>query len=196
MGSGFKTFLNGDVLTDSDLNGYLMRQAVVTCTSGTRPSSPTTGQPIYETDTKLIQVWDGSAWFCPYAPSYTFFQPNFYHNINSGGAISNGDVSVTYSQYQKVNKRVHYFGHAAVNTTTTNGFGISLPFATPIRSFSMSYIMCHGSSATYDLQTGNGHVPPISSPYSRFGPVTRTSGQANILASGDTVHWNVTYECV
>ena len=32
------------------------------CTSATRPASPWTGQVIYETDTGLSFVWDGSAW--------------------------------------------------------------------------------------------------------------------------------------
>lgn len=32
------------------------------CTSSTRPSSPLDGQKIYETDTDLEYVWDGSAW--------------------------------------------------------------------------------------------------------------------------------------
>jgi hypothetical protein len=32
------------------------------CTSSTRPSSPITGQSIYETDTNLVYVWDSSAW--------------------------------------------------------------------------------------------------------------------------------------
>ena len=31
-------------------------------TSSTRPSSPWTGQHVYETDTKLEYVWDGTAW--------------------------------------------------------------------------------------------------------------------------------------
>jgi hypothetical protein len=34
-------------------------------TSGTRPSTPYVGQPIYESDTKRIVVWDGSAWVIP-----------------------------------------------------------------------------------------------------------------------------------
>ena len=32
------------------------------CTSSTRPSTPFDGQKIYETDTDLEYVWDGSAW--------------------------------------------------------------------------------------------------------------------------------------
>ena len=37
-----------------------LRPGVVTST--TRPTSPYTGQMIYETDTKLLRIWDGSAW--------------------------------------------------------------------------------------------------------------------------------------
>lgn len=32
------------------------------CTSTTRPTTPYNGQVIYETDTGLTQVWNGSAW--------------------------------------------------------------------------------------------------------------------------------------
>jgi hypothetical protein len=35
------------------------------CTSSTRPSSPITGQSIYETDTDKVLLWNGSAWMPP-----------------------------------------------------------------------------------------------------------------------------------
>lgn len=57
-----KTFAIGDVLTASDVNTYLMRQAVISCTSGTRPSSPADGWTIYETDTDLVRIHNGSTW--------------------------------------------------------------------------------------------------------------------------------------
>jgi hypothetical protein len=39
------------------------------CTSSTRPASPYAGQHIYETDTNLQFVWNGSAWVNNYASS-------------------------------------------------------------------------------------------------------------------------------
>lgn len=59
---GFKTFVAGEVLTASDVNTYLMKQVVIVCTSGTRPSSPNEGMTIYETDTDKVLVYSGSAW--------------------------------------------------------------------------------------------------------------------------------------
>ncbi|MEU8280273.1 hypothetical protein ACFYOK_38760 [Microbispora bryophytorum] len=46
----------------ADINTYLMRQMVITCTSSTRPASPVTGMRIWETDTSVEWVWDGTAW--------------------------------------------------------------------------------------------------------------------------------------
>lgn len=59
---GFKTWATEEVLASADLNNLLMRQAVVVCTSGTRPGSPPEGSFIYETDTDTYRGWDGSAW--------------------------------------------------------------------------------------------------------------------------------------
>ena len=42
------------------------------CTSTTRPTSPYTGQSVYETDTKQGRVWDGLAWQrFPYTPAFS-----------------------------------------------------------------------------------------------------------------------------
>lgn len=58
----FKTFVAGDVLTASEVNTYLAKQAVIVCTSGTRPSAPVEGMVIYETDTDKLSAYDGSGW--------------------------------------------------------------------------------------------------------------------------------------
>lgn len=58
----FKVFAPNEYLTSADVNNYLMEQVVIRCTSGTRPGSPVDGMPIYETDTKMVRVYNGTAW--------------------------------------------------------------------------------------------------------------------------------------
>ena len=60
------TFTAGSVLTASQMNS-LAKQVVVTCTSGTRPSSPPEGMTIYETDTDkmLTYVSATTGWVPP-----------------------------------------------------------------------------------------------------------------------------------
>jgi len=50
------TFVAGAVLTASQMN-TVAKQVVVTCTSGTRPSSPPEGMTIYETDTDKMLTY-------------------------------------------------------------------------------------------------------------------------------------------
>lgn len=58
----YKVFATEEVLASADVNAFLMRQVIVTCTSGTRPASPSEGMTIYETDTDKYMGHDGSAW--------------------------------------------------------------------------------------------------------------------------------------
>lgn len=60
MGSGKKVWAALDVFTASDLNGYLMDQVTISCTSGTRPASPPDGMRIYETDTGSERSWSAA----------------------------------------------------------------------------------------------------------------------------------------
>lgn len=43
-------------------NAVILNSAIFICTSTTRMSSPVEGQVVYETDTKTINIYDGSAW--------------------------------------------------------------------------------------------------------------------------------------
>lgn len=64
-GLGRKTFSPGDVLTSSDVQGYLMDQSVMvfagTAARASAIPSPSAGMVAYSTATAL-QVYDGSAW--------------------------------------------------------------------------------------------------------------------------------------
>lgn len=60
--AGFKDFTPGEVLTAADVDGYLMAQAVIQCTSATHPSSPHEGMVVYETDNERYMGYTGSSW--------------------------------------------------------------------------------------------------------------------------------------
>jgi len=65
-GAGFRTFVDGDVLTAAQVNTYLMEQAVmVFADSSARASAlptPSEGMVTYLADTNVLEVYDGSNW--------------------------------------------------------------------------------------------------------------------------------------
>lgn len=65
-GLGRRTFAAGEVLTASNVMGYLQDQAVMnfagTASRGSAIASPSEGMVSYLADTNLIEVYNGSAW--------------------------------------------------------------------------------------------------------------------------------------
>jgi hypothetical protein len=63
-GLGKKTFTAGEVLTASDVNGYLMDQMVMvfggTAARGSAIPSPSEGMLTYRTDDKVVEVYNGT----------------------------------------------------------------------------------------------------------------------------------------
>ena len=71
-----------------------------TCTSTTRPSSPTDGDVLFETDTKNVIVWDGSAWYGYDYDDTTAFTNRYKLNFDGSGDYANtGYVSGTSSGF-------------------------------------------------------------------------------------------------
>jgi len=66
MGSGFKTFNSGDVLTAADVQNYLQDQAVMVFANATARdaavTSPEDGMVCYLEDTKFLQLYEDAAW--------------------------------------------------------------------------------------------------------------------------------------
>lgn len=64
-GLGFKTFATGDVLSATDVNGYLMQGVLVFASATARDAaitSPQEGQFAYLKDTNVTTYYTGSAW--------------------------------------------------------------------------------------------------------------------------------------
>lgn len=67
MGSGFKDFAAGDVLTAADVDGYLMRQTVMTFADASARDTALSGvldegMFAYLEDTDSVTVYSGTAW--------------------------------------------------------------------------------------------------------------------------------------
>lgn len=83
-GLGKKTFTAGEVLTASDVNGYLMEQAVMvfggTAARSSAIPSPSEGMMSYRTDDDVVEVFDGTE----------------YVSVGGGVALlSDADISAT-----------------------------------------------------------------------------------------------------
>ena len=99
-------------LSNAGMQG--LRPGVVTST--TRPTTPYTGQIIYEVDTGFLRVWDGANWdyLSPKQDTipgaYTSYTPTW-----TGLTVGNGTSSFAYSQ---INKMVHVFGRFVFGSTS------------------------------------------------------------------------------
>lgn len=122
-----KTFAPG-VLTSSDVNTYLMNQAIITCTSSTRPSSPSEGMTIYETDTDAYVFWNGSTWKRAVTNVQIAYTPTA---SGTGWALGNGTASGNYTLVGNLaffNASV-VFGSTSTFGTGPDGLQVSLPVA-------------------------------------------------------------------
>lgn len=128
----FKTFTVGEVLEAAEVNDYLMKQSVIVCTSGTRPSSPVEGMTIYETDTNAVRIHDGTDWFqVIHVGAWTAFTPT-WTGASSNPAIGNGSLQGAYKQTGRI---MNFRMSMIAGSTTTFGSGawsFALPSAFPV----------------------------------------------------------------
>lgn len=128
----FKVFTNGAILADTDLNDYLMKQTVIVCTSGTRPSSPVEGMTIYETDTDRYASWNGSAWLTYAQTSTATFNPSLTAATTNPTLGTGGLAEGRYTLWG--GKFCHFSGTVQFGTSGANAgsgqYFLSLPFST------------------------------------------------------------------
>jgi len=90
-GLGFKTFSSGDILTASDVNGYLMQGVLVFASEAARDAaitSPEEGQFAYTKDNNSLWYYTGSAWAASGATGDI-------EGVTAGTGISGGGTSGT-----------------------------------------------------------------------------------------------------
>jgi hypothetical protein len=190
-----KTWATNDVPTASDFNTHFRDQVVSTVTSGTRPSG-TEGQIIYETDTNLLYVYDGSGWVRFGASGgWTTYTPT----LTQSAAVTK---TVTYAKYEKVGRMVSVSWLLDVTGTGTaaNAVTVSLPFT------AATSLLMGGSGMIYDSSANTiypGLISLASTTTASYIDATTTTGAGQALgnvtftaalASGDAIRGSITYE--
>lgn len=140
-----KTF-TASVLTAADMNTYLMNQAVITCTSGTRPSGPVEGMTIYETDTDCYATYTGTAWEYQLGGVWSSWTPTL-----TAITLGNGTVTARYSITGKTISGQVVFTAGSTTTYSGGNLGFSVP-VTPKSVTNLNLAPC--GSAYVDNGTG------------------------------------------
>ena len=133
MGSGFKTFTVGEVLSASDVNGYLMGQTLMSFASAAARdaavTAPVEGMAAYLRDVHAVTVHNGTDWvvagYMAGAASYT----PVWTAVTSNPSLGNGAVV---GRYQQIGKTVHVYARLTAGSTSGYGSGayrLSLPAA-------------------------------------------------------------------
>ena len=154
MGSGYRVFTAGEVLTASNVQDYLMDQSVMSFADSTaRATSIGTanfeeGMVSYLQDTNQLEVYDGSAW-ASIAPTST--QGLTLINSTSFSAVASQSVndvfSATYDNYRIL---VNCIGSTAINV------GIRLRVAgsdTATSTYQQQFLFASSTTVSSDRTT-------------------------------------------
>ena len=201
MGSGFKTFTASSVLTASDVQGYLMSQAVMSFANSTARTTALGGGEVegmvsYLQDTNTLEVYDGSAWV-PVGMQWTTHTPT-WNNLTVG----NGTEEAAYMQVGKVMVMV---GNVAFGSTTsvTGNVGITL-VGSPDTSLISAYsalgvgVLSDGSTRYplhmyYTASRADFQLSNAASTYASSTFLSASAPAATWWASGDDISYLLIY---
>lgn len=100
------------------------------CTSSSRPGSPFDGQVIYETDTNVLSIYDGSSWvtvgdtdFTPFS-AWTAWTPTVTATSGTFTSVSGS------GRYKQIGKTV--FGSIKINIVTNGTAAQAIAFTPPV----------------------------------------------------------------
>jgi hypothetical protein len=198
---GYKLWSAGDLLTSADVNAYLMKQAVIVCTSGTRPASPPNGMTIYETDNSRYMCFSTAfaAWVPlgqivtgTYTPTLTASTTN--PTLGSSG-IAEGRYTLWNGKWCTIRGTIR-FGTSGANAGSGQ-YLIALPFTSSsqisngVSTCGSGVVRSAGSLApvTYYCTTSATTMAGIISTGNNL-----TSGTPGVWTNNDYISFSMTYE--
>ena len=193
-GLGKKTFLAGEVLTASDVNGYLMDQSVMvfggTAARSSAIPTPSEGMVTYRTDANAIEYYDGSTWNAVGVSLGLFYKTDF----NSVAFTKTGAGTAQI----KAGTTIDVNGATVKFTTATS---ITMPTLTT----GTDYFIYVSNTGTIQAVAATGTWPtPVASPpansvliggfhYAPGGNATGTSGGDTTPAINEYSMWDLKF---
>lgn len=200
-GAGYKDFVNGDVLTATQVDTYLMEQSIMRFASASaRDTALSTvkaeGMTAYLMDSNTLTTYDGTNWYTvasAVTPVWTAYNSPSLTNMT----IGNGTI---FGQYIQIGKTVHY--RIRINwgssTSVAGAISIALPVtASSTGSFTGSLTMRAGGvdyMGYIATTTTTIAVSAVGTAGTYANRVTSSATVPGTWASGDNITFSVTYE--
>jgi hypothetical protein len=122
---GNSAFSIANTYTKAEVDSKLLNYQI--CTSTTKPLLPVEGQMIYETDTNIVRIWDGSKWVAYHRPG------EIIERLSSVCDGSSKTVTSGTYTFQNVT------GQQVTSTTYTDITGSAMSYIPPAGSTSVTY---------------------------------------------------------
>lgn len=189
--AGYKDFTS-TTLSSADVDSYLMQQAVIQCTSTTRPSPTHEGMLVVETNTDRLVIWTGSAWK---SVGYYGAPAAFTVTVTQSFSVAAGGFSDLW--YQQVGQIV--MGQGQINLSANGSTGapiyiaaVGLPAAAVAGNCVGSYTLFRSGSGYHA-----GSVMLDSGTFTLIEGGTQTNvmgaSPSFALLSGDRITWDFKY---
>lgn len=164
------------------------------CTSTTRPSNPFEGQMIYETDTDLVRVWNGTAWRNIAATNVTTGSVlQFVQGADATGLLSStsatyvtSGVTVSITPTSNTSKILLVYSLQTFTSLAGTGVGLQLKRGATaiVADVDNSYGQNSGVGVTSTLWGLDSPSTTSATTYSVFYNRNQGTGTAYINASG------------
>lgn len=145
------------------LSNYIPSSALTkagVCTSSTRPASPYEGQVIYETDTDMVAVWNGSSWRYFSASNTSlgsvlqvaFATPSVGHASTTSSTYVDSGYAVSITPKSSTSKIVGFF-NASMTVDNESGALIATAYRNGVdigpATYGMAFSRLDGTTALY-----------------------------------------------
>jgi hypothetical protein len=198
---GYKLWTTNELLTSSDVNTYLMKQAVISTTSGSKPTPPVDGMLVWETDTEnyvsynaslATWVYVGKMLTGTYTSTLTAVTTN--PTLGTGGS-ANGRYTLFGGKFCVLRGTVA-FGTASTNAGSGQ-YLIALPFAassaitTGVPFVGSGVVRCAGglNVTTCFIASGSSNLAMLTT-----GGNNVASGAPGAWTANDYLSFTITYE--